>query len=401
MRNDVLIIGNGFDIYHKLPTRYTDFLFLAKNWDYFHSSYVEKISSMKKRGHIKKQFDVSVDERGRLTEEALDDFINNYASFNTDRINQLGRIITTNTWINYFLETNYDKEGWIDFEAEIEKVLSYIEMFFKEEIRKSEGKMLTLTINPLVKRLVVFLNANTKSFRCSLGMITKNDIDLFLYGDIKKNLIGELKDSLDELNNALRIYILEFVSKVKVKVFSEQISELHDINILNFNYTSTYNNVYGTTRLCEHNQIHGSCEKNNMVLGISDGSIDDTDYVYFQKYFQRIQKRTGIFYRNWMPYSEGRLIDTPIEVYIVGHSLGATDKGVLDDFFLNNRGVKRITIYHHDQEAYETLVIALVKLYGKDFVIEQTGKGRIEFVELKGAAEGRAGDYIKEGIVAD
>ena len=25
MNNDVLIIGNGFDLYHKLPTRYTDF----------------------------------------------------------------------------------------------------------------------------------------------------------------------------------------------------------------------------------------------------------------------------------------------------------------------------------------------------------------------------------------
>lgn len=35
LMSNILIIGNGFDIYHGLPTRYTDFLFLARNWDYF------------------------------------------------------------------------------------------------------------------------------------------------------------------------------------------------------------------------------------------------------------------------------------------------------------------------------------------------------------------------------
>ncbi|MCI9663917.1 MAG: hypothetical protein HFI46_08585 [Lachnospiraceae bacterium] len=36
-------IGNGFDLYHKLPTRYTDFLFLAKNWEVFYALYNEKL----------------------------------------------------------------------------------------------------------------------------------------------------------------------------------------------------------------------------------------------------------------------------------------------------------------------------------------------------------------------
>lgn len=42
--NDILIIGNGFDIYHGLPTRYSDFLFLAENWKYFYKKYGDGLS---------------------------------------------------------------------------------------------------------------------------------------------------------------------------------------------------------------------------------------------------------------------------------------------------------------------------------------------------------------------
>ena len=43
--NNILIIGNGFDLYHKLPTRYTDFLFLTKRWKLFYAKYNENIST--------------------------------------------------------------------------------------------------------------------------------------------------------------------------------------------------------------------------------------------------------------------------------------------------------------------------------------------------------------------
>ena len=35
--NEILIIGNGFDIYHGLPTRYSDFIFLAEHWEDFYN----------------------------------------------------------------------------------------------------------------------------------------------------------------------------------------------------------------------------------------------------------------------------------------------------------------------------------------------------------------------------
>ena len=71
MNNNVLIIGNGFDLYHKLPTRYTDFLFLVRNWEKFYSLYTEQlIKSHNMRSETEhEQFSVSVNEYGKLTEE--------------------------------------------------------------------------------------------------------------------------------------------------------------------------------------------------------------------------------------------------------------------------------------------------------------------------------------------
>lgn len=47
-----------------------------------------------------------------------------------------------------------------------------------------------------------------------------------------------------------------------------------------------------------------------------------------------------------------------------------------------NKYVSEITIYYHNQYAYEQLVISLVNMFGKEFVIEQTGSNRIKFIQL-------------------
>ena len=123
-----------------------------------------------------------------------------------------------------------------------------------------------------------------------------------------------------------------------------------------------------------------------MVLGVPDEVFSDTlDYIYFQKYFQRIQKRTGNYYKEWITAPDPRmrtLEDAPINVFIMGHSLADSDRGILKDIFYNDF-VQQITIYYHNQLAYEQQVINLVNMFGKDFVIEQTANERIIFTKLK------------------
>lgn len=65
----VLIIGNGFDIYHGLPTRYNDFLFLAEHWHDFYDSYSNSTATGDKDEQIPVRLDC-----GKLSAESLVDY---------------------------------------------------------------------------------------------------------------------------------------------------------------------------------------------------------------------------------------------------------------------------------------------------------------------------------------
>lgn len=177
----------------------------------------------------------------------------------------------------------------------------------------------------------------------------------------------------------------EFVEKINTPYYSEQIKNLNDINLLTFNYTNTYSNIYKNVHTIHY--VHGSLEDNNIVLGARGEDFENLDYVYFQKYFQRIQKETGALYKKWIGKAKESYTDREIHVYIMGHSLGMTDKDILADFFYNNKNISDITIFYHNQLAYEQLVILLIVMFGKEFIIEQTGKEKIKFVELMGAVK--------------
>ncbi len=384
MNNNVLIIGNGFDLYHKLPTRYTDFLFLVKNWGEFYTLYTAELAKGERTESSDKheQFNVSVDEYGRLTSEALTDYANHASCLDNESMSILGDIISRNVWIKYFIEIGYSSEGWIDFEAEIEKLLILIEEFCMREVFRCEGKIMSQVINPTMYKAIKCVMTNSKAMPLNVGLYSKSDIEKIVYGDVKIQLLAELKTELNDLIRALTIYMREFVGNIKVPFFSQQIKELKNINLLNFNYTYTYKSVYGGAN--SNHQVHGSLANDDIVLGVSDNAFNNLDYVYFQKYFQRIQKKTGAYYKTWIPKEFTALEDTPIKVYIMGHSLGMTDKEILKDFFFE-RHVSEITIFYHSQYAYEQLVISLIDMFGKDFVIEQTGIERVKFVELKPA----------------
>lgn len=195
----------------------------------------------------------------------------------------------------------------------------------------------------------------------------------------KRKLIDALKNQLDELNQMLQIYLKEFVSRIPIQIKSNDISVLGDYYLLSFNYTNTCNTLYMMNNSASH-YIHGNIET-DIVLGISDDAFDNNDFIYFQKYFQRIQKRTGNEYLKWLKDPISYPSDD-ITLHIFGHSLDKTDKGILEYFF-KNIDLNSIIIYYHNQEAYENQVINLVDMFGKDYVIENTGTGRIVFKELE------------------
>ena len=385
---DLLIVGNGFDLYHGLPTRYTDFLKFISYWSMFWDNY-----NGEAKAQVCTPFRVKLSEQNEIIEESMRDFASHQGYYKYEHLEFINSHID-NLWIQYFLKKQLSSVNWIDFEGEIYNVLKLVEEYYSEfipEMRKRNDAPIKYIPGDMSTVINIFKkNCPEEYIDFTQGIISRRDTEKDKLKNNKEMLLSTMKRELDDLIKCLDYYLLDFVSNIKVEQYSEQIKELSYINLLNFNYTYTYASVYGKNSLREHHRIHGDCLEEDMVLGIPDESFPSTlDYIYFQKYFQRIQKRTGNYYKSWITEPNAReksLEDVPINVFIMGHSLADSDKGILKEIFMNDF-VCKITIFYHSQLAYEQQVINLVSMFGKDFVIEQTANDRIVFEKIKKASK--------------
>lgn len=390
MGSNILIVGNGFDLYHNLPTRYTDFITFVEYWDDFFEEYSSKTSGLL-AGYSEPKKKMSIPlQNGKLSQEAVIEMAFYSAMFEKQRISYLNEHLKTNKWIQYFNEIDYKKEGWIDFEREIETVLQKIEYYFndilpniEEKMKKrisgeSEGKGKATYIPPDYEIIFKLFGEKVEL----TDEYTAYDLDVnnqFCRQKQKHLLLEGMKNELDILIKCFCIYIDEFVRNIKINTQCHQIQSLGKLSVLSFNYTDTFKDVYSDQLLDSTCFVHGNSNDDNIVMGVSDDFIENNDYIFFQKFFQRIQKRTGIDYEKLLENSQ--IYDTePPVIHIMGHSLDKTDKGVLEKFIKENY---KVHIFYYNQDAYEQQVIKLVEMFGKKRIIDAVSKKEIVFELLK------------------
>lgn len=396
---NILVLGNGFDLNHGLPTRYTDFLTLIKFWGDFKVSYENSKKS-------KKEYEC-IDVNDRLNEEEvkkLGEFSNIY---NEENIKKLDNLISRNSFISYFTgNEDYDKDGWIDFENEIANLINLlIEMFSKDE--RKIGKW--YISEDFEKIDNIKKDSKLNSYLCILKNLYIDIVDrkTTISEYSKENVEIHMRAELDDFIECLNIYFMEFIRNIKIKKYPEQLYSysIKIDKIINFNYTDTYNKVLKVSdddSYISNHFIHGATEdinkakkneseKNNMVLGINN-ERDGLDFVYFKKYFQRIQKRTGIEYKKLIDSKSYK--DSKREVYIMGHSLDLNDKDIISELILSD-AILKTTIYYRNQKEYEEKIINLIKLFGSDKFEELFYSEKIVFNELKEARRLKKSRYAK------
>ena len=273
--------------------------------------------------------------------------------------------IQENTLLQYFLKKYNDKslgDKWIDIETELSKIVTLAENIIK-------------TLNTGQKYLI-----NKEQLEqyfdtlCILFNIGRESTSIPLEKEILQTNISNLEK---ELNNF--IYLLEnylIYEENKITSHPRDFSILQDIDniaqnithLLSFNYTDTFRQLYDTA-LNEH----------NLVLGIGE-TLDETEEssiilcIRLKKYFQRIFKKTGAKYDDWLTKY---LFKT---VYIYGHSLDITDKEILEPIIEN---AQKVIIFYYNKSAYDQQIINLVKILGKQKFIKYVSKtiNKIEFRE--------------------
>ena len=113
---NILIIGNGFDLAHGLPTKYEHFL---KYVDAF-----KRFKDICKQGSVKADWETANEEDKR--------FILHFANLYEQKLKifeEIETLISNNVWIDYFWKIYKSrgiagKDGWIDFESEISRWLA-------------------------------------------------------------------------------------------------------------------------------------------------------------------------------------------------------------------------------------------------------------------------------------
>lgn len=403
---ELLIIGNGFDLAHGLPTRYTDFLKYCRDYDE-----KDPVSSL-----------------NELNEEFI-------------------FIIKDNIWLNYFLKSTKDIDNprtWIDFEKEIAEIIHYVDFeYITEELDtglthkftpnsySNKANIFALTFCEFVKKLEAShspidfiyhqLRYFTRAFEIYCQKINEKSIIEPIITSERIEQIEKVKKEADFYNKQLhdatgytfrksnveKYEALLNESRTKYSSLSSGIKRIDYLSmskfdcVLSFNYTNTYERLYGNdkTKYC---YIHGKSQNDknetNMIFGIDDDlpqgeESNNFKWVRFKKYYQRIIYRTGSEYKDWL----SSLINQSSNqnyVHIIGHSLDRTDYDVLYEFFSNQSF--KIIIYYYCSEDFEDKVQKVIKLLaykgmnGRDELIQRVhgSQWSIKFVDQYDETEG-------------
>ena len=382
----ILLIGNGFDLAHGLPTSYSYFL-----------DFCDKVSRI---FTYLMYVDQKVYEKSALNIWDVDDSIKakllewyKKRNENPDKLAvEIYNNIKENIWIHYFLNIRYSLgKNWIDFESEISNVIQAFECI-RDNIERRER------IQQSERSKVIKLEVVKDFVNISKEIEVLKELDLEdMYTNLKlfDAYIKKMTVDLDRLIRALEIYISEFINKIEVLQKNDDIKDINPDCVLSFNYSNTYERIYGQSNKIEYDYIHGKADITNnvntcnLVLGI-DEYLEEHDrdnkleFLPFKKFYQRIYKLTDSSYMEWVDEIRQNL-ECPYELYIFGHSLDKTDKDVLELLICNDN--VQTKIYYHrksndDKKELGKLIRNLVRVIGAKELIRRTGGSHktIEFI---------------------
>ena len=422
---NILVIGNGFDLAHGLPTKYLDFL-----------GFVKVIRQIIKKCNVG---DIDWGNVNIQVKELIMSNLGNERNGLYSQEKMWNNLISNNFWIDYFLQCDmHGKENWIDFESEISEVIQSLDddMHGLVQIYNIEDTVYNLTNGFLKNMYSDYIDAVQPINPADNG---------FSEGISFKEIRDTLLSDLNRLIRAFEIYLTEYIEKINVKVISPDIEEIVAIiyddrgqkgilfsKVISFNYTNIYEQIYLRKYNINCNDyvdyIHGKAdiihtiETNNMVLGIDEHLSEERrdkeiDFIAFKKFYQRIYKGTGCKYKDWvdkiqedyleylqkqtetdrrekkyipnnMQAAMNRLAAHAVKnqkcrkhnLYIFGHSLDITDRDILRDLILNDNVYT--TIFYHSKDTMGQQIANLVKVIGQDELIRRTG-GSTKTIEFK------------------
>lgn len=351
--NRLVLIGNGFDLAHRLPTSYQDFI----NWYW----------NFRFHGLIDSQSNVSEDVLCKMT--CIDKIWTGALYFDYELKNSYGIDIYNHLKSNnnkYKIElsplferimTSVETKGWVDIEIDYYELLKKYVIEGKDV---SDIEKLNNQLQYLQDKLVKYLKGIEISDKLLKTDIRQKIYDRFKSTDISISGKQALKEHINErlalddrdLEWKLSPYGGSYYIKGNVEDYRNRLKneesyikqeepplELmmpNHIMLLNFNYTHTADLYCKDASIFTVNQIHGDLNNPKSVI-FGYGDELDKDYKTIlekneNKYLGNIKSIKYLEadnYRRMLSFIESE----PYQILIMGHSCGNSDRTLLNTLF--------------------------------------------------------------------
>jgi len=329
---NILIVGNGFDLSHYLPTKYDHFMDVMRAIEDKNTGGLPRNLSERKIEEWLDELDKLFQKRNEVEqpphhmnfdelflktrdpnfiEKTKEYYLTENIVLSAQDVIKIQYRLSLNCWYQYFKNHVEEIKTWIDFEQKIEDVLVVVARCIVDlESMDHRDKI----INYLNKRGQDSLKIKTKDLDTLnfFNFTTKNEGVMipfnlnmdFCHGKNVKNGLSSadfmtfLYTELEKFIEIFNVYLEIIVGKLsQSKMIDIDAEWSYPDKIFSFNYTNTYQRLHDAVDV---EYLHGSCGNDqNIVLGVSDlesESLKKIKAYGFTKYQQKLFKDTDFLF---------------------------------------------------------------------------------------------------------
>ena len=389
-----LVVGNGFDLAHNLPTKYSDFLYFLvlcidfasdwKNWisdkqnDYGleKSAFYNILNNPLNNGAVKNIFDENIDLiKQTLQNEPIKNFLNN------DLLKYFICVYASKQNLDYDFQ-------WIDVEDELMKFV------------KDLNDLKNVSVGSTIYFQIPYqdgIERNFRTFYCKDITRYIKTLSNIPADKVKSKVFENIFKQLEQFSSLLRFYLQLIMdkfhkeNKLHFKFSSDVYDDLYFSHIISFNYTDT-SKIYNPDAKIYY--VNGSLKYENIILGFENPfSSDSREYCndnvhLFFKNVQRVLYDFKYKHNSWFESkkndfktpnnNEKKFKDNARYTYIVGHSLALSDKYILLDIIEQS---DKTRIYYFNEDDKKSKITNLYKILGDEkfykYINDESSKNRI------------------------
>lgn len=361
--NELLIIGNGFNLQCKLKTKYTDFFSKKYGIDFLTEKYIEKFPEQTVIQCKQKAIDFFINVfKEKLYNLNVEKFIQSNSDSYGYLINYFKQIFRQNfsdfeptltNWdiifiSSYVLMSNSDKFQWVDIEKMIFKTVTIVfknkkEIFSNSEFPNDQARMKFINIVQYCfkdnKDLSTSMLDSLKKFEKSFALYIKNLIykSKDHYFKRSEKLLKYLTSSYNE--EIVHLDVINFNYSLDENIVNQMIHEKRFSNITfnswtNIHGVASWNDSYTRSQI---NKLHSNYKRlAPPIFGIDWHDISDTtndiDFndprIIFTKSFRLIDNQV-----NNMRDKKHQFQKNINKIIFFGHSLGHADYSYFESLF--------------------------------------------------------------------